>query len=66
MRSVAVPVRDADGRVSCAMNVNAHAMETSMEVLVSEHLPRLLAAAADLAADRALLAARPVATLPRR
>ena len=52
--------------MTCAMNVNAHAMETSMEVLVAEHLPRLLSAAAELAADRALLAARPVATLPRR
>ena len=66
VRSIAVPVLDADGRVTCAMNVNAHAMETSMDVLVSEHLPRLRTAAADLAADRALLAARPVATLPRR
>ena len=66
VRSIAVPVLDAGGRVTCAMNVNAHAMETSMDVLVAEHLPRLLRAAADLAADRALLAARPVATLPRR
>ena len=66
VRSVAVPVRDADGRVTCAMNVNAHAMETSMEVLLTEHLPPLLAAAADLAADRALLAARPIATVARR
>lgn len=66
VRSVAVPVLDPDGRVTCAMNVNAHAMETSMEVLVDDYLPRLLAAAADLAADRALLAARPIATLPRR
>jgi IclR family pca regulon transcriptional regulator len=66
VRSVAVPIVDADGQVPYAMNVNAHAVETSMEVLVTEHLPRLLAAAADLAADRALLAARPIATLPRR
>lgn len=66
VRSVAVPVLEADGRVTCAMNVNAHAMETSMEVLVNDYLPRLRAAAADLAADRALLAARPIATLPRR
>ena len=65
VRSVAVPVVDADGRVVCAMNVNAHAMETSMEVLVDEHLPPLLTAAADLAADRARLSARPIATLPR-
>ncbi|WP_198410225.1 IclR family transcriptional regulator domain-containing protein [Microlunatus flavus] len=66
VRSVAVPVLDADGRVTCAMNVNAHAMETSMDVLVSQHLPLLREAAAELAADRALLAARPVTTLPRR
>lgn len=66
VRSIAVPVLDGDGRVACAMNVNAHAMETSMETLVLEHLPRLRAAAAELAADRALLAARPVAILPRR
>ena len=66
VRSVAVPVHDADGRVTCAMNVNAHAMETSMEVLLTEHLPPLLAAAAAVTADRALLGARPIATLPRR
>ena len=39
---------------------------TSMEVLLAEHLSPLLVAAAAVTADRALLAARPIATLPGR
>lgn len=60
IRSVAAPLRDGAGRVVAAMNVNAHAGETSLERLTQEHLPALLAAAADVSADFARLA-----TLPR-
>ncbi len=42
IRSVAAPVRDADGRVAAAVNVTVHAAETSVERLVGDHLPRLL------------------------
>ncbi|MCH1881356.1 IclR family transcriptional regulator C-terminal domain-containing protein [Agrococcus sp. ARC_14] len=54
IRSVAAPIRRADGTVFAAMNVNAHAAETSIERLQDEHLPHLLRAAADLSVDHAL------------
>jgi IclR family pca regulon transcriptional regulator len=60
IRSVAAPLRDGSGRVVAALNVNAHAGETSVERLTKEHLPALLAAAAEVSADFARLA-----TLPR-
>lgn len=60
IRSVAAPLRDGAGRVVAAMNVNAHAGETSLERLTQEHLPALLAATGDVSADFARLA-----TLPR-
>lgn len=62
IRSVAAPIRRADGTVFAAMNVNAHAAETSLELLRDEHLPHLLQAAADLSVDYALLARVPAAT----
>ena len=34
IRSVAAPVRDGDGRVVAALNVNTHAAETSVEYLL--------------------------------
>ncbi|MGO1560207.1 Transcriptional regulator, IclR family [Actinomycetales bacterium JB111] len=63
IRSVAVPVRSPDGRVLAAMNVNAHAAETSLEKLRSEHLPHLMRAAADLGVDYALRARVPDETV---
>lgn len=60
IRSVAAPLREGAGTVVAAMNVNAHAGETSLDRLTQEHLPALLAAAADVSADFARLA-----TLPR-
>jgi IclR family transcriptional regulator, pca regulon regulatory protein len=51
IRSVAVPLRDGDGRVIAALNVNAHAAETSLEVLSGEHLPLLLQTASAISAD---------------
>jgi IclR family pca regulon transcriptional regulator len=63
IRSVAAPLRDGAGRVVAALNVNAHAAETSVERLVGEHLPRLLAAAGEISADFARLATVPHVTL---
>lgn len=62
VRSVAVPVRDGSGTVRAAMNVTVHAAETSVETLLEEHLPRLLRAAGEVAADWALWQSRPIAS----
>src|SRR5215212_7602374 len=51
VRSVAVPVRDGAGVVRAAMNVTVHAAETSTEVLVGEHLPKLMRTAGEVSAD---------------
>jgi IclR family transcriptional regulator, pca regulon regulatory protein len=64
IRSVAAPLRDGAGRVIAALNVNAHAGETSCEKLTGEHLPALLTTAADVSADFARLATVPRATAP--
>jgi IclR family transcriptional regulator, pca regulon regulatory protein len=58
-RSVAVPVRDGAGVVRAAMNVTVHAAETSTEVLVGQHLPRLLRTAGEVSAEWALWQSRP-------
>jgi IclR family transcriptional regulator, pca regulon regulatory protein len=65
IRSVAVPVRDGAGVVRAAMNVTVHAAETPLAVLTGEHLPRLLRAAGEVAADWALAQSRPYAELAR-
>jgi IclR family transcriptional regulator, pca regulon regulatory protein len=59
VRSVAVPVRDGRGAVHAAMNVTVHAAETSVDVLVGEHLPRLLRTAGEVSAEWALWQSRP-------
>ncbi|MFC6085951.1 IclR family transcriptional regulator domain-containing protein [Sphaerisporangium aureirubrum] len=51
IRSVAAPLRDGDGRVIAALNVNAHAAETPVEKLAEEHLPLLLRTAGAIGAD---------------
>jgi IclR family transcriptional regulator, pca regulon regulatory protein len=51
IRSVAAPLRDGAGRVVAALNVNAHAGETSVDTLVTAYVPLLLAASADVSAD---------------
>ncbi|GAA1264661.1 IclR family transcriptional regulator C-terminal domain-containing protein [Sphaerisporangium rubeum] len=51
IRSVAAPLRDGDGRVVAALNVNAHAAETTVEKLHDEHLPLLLQTAGAISAD---------------
>ena len=61
IRSVAVPLRDGDGTVIAALNVNAHAAETSMETLTGTYLPLLLRTAGAISADWAALHAVPQA-----
>jgi IclR family pca regulon transcriptional regulator len=61
IRSVAAPVRDAAGVTVAALNVTTHAAETSVEHLLNAHLPRLLAAAADITAEFSHLSRLPVA-----
>ncbi|GAA1164937.1 IclR family transcriptional regulator domain-containing protein [Nesterenkonia sandarakina] len=51
IRSVAVPVRDAQGRVLASMNTTVHAAETSVETLLNKHLPPLREAAAAVTED---------------
>lgn len=49
LRSIAVPVRDADGAVVAAMNVSCQASRTTTRDMERIHLPELVAAARDLA-----------------
>ena len=64
IRSVAVPVRDGDGSVRAALNVTVHASETTMQTLVTEHLPKLLRTAGDISAEWALWQDMPRSELP--
>jgi len=66
IRSVAVPLRDGDGRVIAALNVNAHAAETPLDVLIGEHLPLLLQAAGSISADWAACHSTPQVTVVAR
>ena len=63
IRSVAAPIRDGKGRVTAAVNVNAHAAETSVEHLVEHHLPLLLRTAGAIAADWTASRSRPIVTV---
>jgi IclR family pca regulon transcriptional regulator len=63
IRSVAAPLRDADGRVIAAMNVTVHAAETSVDTLVGEYLPMLLQTAGEVSGDFAAYGAVPVRML---
>jgi IclR family pca regulon transcriptional regulator len=63
IRSVAVPLRDGDGKVIAALNVNSHSAETSLEKLTGEYLPLLLATAGVISADWAACHAVPQVTL---
>ncbi|MFF5991838.1 IclR family transcriptional regulator domain-containing protein [Prauserella flavalba] len=65
IRSVAAPIRDGNGRTVAAVNVNAHAAETTVEHLVDHHLPILLRTASAISADWAAFADRPIATVNR-
>jgi IclR family transcriptional regulator, pca regulon regulatory protein len=63
IRSVAVPLRDGDGRVIAALNVNSHAAETPLEVLTGTYLPLLLQAAGAISADWAMCQSVPQVTM---
>jgi IclR family pca regulon transcriptional regulator len=63
IRSVAVPLRDGDGRVIAALNVNSHAAETPLDVLVGKHLPLLIQAAGAISADWAACQGAPQVTM---
>jgi len=63
IRSVAAPIRNGSGRTVAAVNVNAHAAETTVEQLVEHHLPLLLRAASAIGADWAAWESRPLATV---
>jgi IclR family pca regulon transcriptional regulator len=63
IRSVAAPLRDGTGAVIAAINVNAHAAETSVDHLVHHHLPLLLRTAGDISADFARLGTVPHVTV---
>ena len=62
IRSVAVPLRDGEGRVIAALNVNSHAAETPLDVLIGNHLPLLLQAASAISADWAVCQSAPQVT----
>jgi IclR family pca regulon transcriptional regulator len=51
LRSIAVPVRGADGRVLAAVNVSTHAQRTSLDVMRRVLLPALQDAAAAIERD---------------
>lgn len=66
IRSVAAPIRNGQGRTVAAVNVNAHAAETSVSDLLEDYLPPLLRVAGDISADWAAWEARPLATIAPR
>lgn len=51
VRSVAVPVRDSNGKMVASINTSAHAARVNMERLEGEFLPRLLETAAQIEID---------------
>jgi IclR family pca regulon transcriptional regulator len=63
IRSVAVPLRDGDGTVIAALNVNSHAAETPPDVLIGRHLPLLIQAAGAISADWAACHGAPQVTM---
>jgi IclR family pca regulon transcriptional regulator len=63
IRSVAAPLRDGEGRVIAALNVNTHAAETPLDVLTGQYLPLLLQAAGAISADWAACQAAPQVTV---
>jgi IclR family pca regulon transcriptional regulator len=48
---VAVPIRDATGRIAAAMNVSVHATRMTMQALRREVVPRLLRTAEAIEVD---------------
>ncbi|MFJ9553323.1 IclR family transcriptional regulator [Nocardiopsis sp. NPDC101807] len=58
LRSLAAPVRDAEGRVVAAANVSAHAGRTSIEDVRRDLLPALLETASRIGSDLASVSRR--------
>ena len=54
LRSIAVPIRNQEGRVLAAINLSTHASRTTIETMRDELLPRLQDAAAAIERDLAL------------
>jgi IclR family pca regulon transcriptional regulator len=54
LRSIAAPIRDADGQVIAAVNVSTHAGRRSLSSVVDDLLPPLLATAQRIEVDLAL------------
>jgi len=63
IRSIAAPIRNGLGRTVAAVNVNAHAAETTPDRLTGHHLPFLLQTASAISADWAAWESRPIATV---
>jgi len=63
LRSIAAPIRDADGQVIAAINISTHAGRRTLSIIVEEFLQPLLTTArrieVDLARSRASARARP-------
>jgi IclR family pca regulon transcriptional regulator len=53
LRSIAAPIRDADGQVVAAINVSAHAGRRTLDVMVADLLEPLLATAGSIEQDLA-------------
>lgn len=53
LRSIAAPVRDADGRVIAAVNTSTHSSRTSLDTMRRSWLPHLLATAENISAELA-------------
>jgi IclR family transcriptional regulator, pca regulon regulatory protein len=60
IRSIAAPVRDAQGTTVAAVNVTVHAAETTVSELKRRHLPLLRETAANITQEWANLARLPV------
>jgi IclR family transcriptional regulator, pca regulon regulatory protein len=58
LRSVAVPIADAGGRTTAAMNVSVHASRSTLDSLRRTILPRLQLAAARVSADQRAVGAK--------
>ncbi len=54
IRSIAAPITNEAGEVVAAVNINAHAAETSVETLTHEFLPLLLKSAEEISRDYVL------------
>ena len=55
LRSIAVPIRDASGKVKAAMNISSHTSRNTLESSRRNLLPPLLAAAARMEAELATI-----------